>query len=76
MDWKAYARGRPLAVKQFTGGESQELWLDAEFLQRLPLEERLSQLALWVLNAEKAELPYGLRLGRATLPPGLGSEKR
>ena len=72
VDWKAYARGRPLSVKQFTGGDGLELWLDAGHLERLPLEERLSQLALWVVNAEKAEIPYALKLGRTAIPIGLG----
>ena len=73
VDWKAYARGRPLSVKQFTGGEGRELWFDAADVAFLPLEERLSQLALWIVNAEKEEIPYALKLGRTTLPAGLGS---
>ena len=73
VDWKAFARGRPLSVKQFSGGSGHELWLDAADLSRLPLEARLSQLALWVVEAEKAEIPYALKLGRVTLPLGLGA---
>ncbi len=73
VDWKAFARGRPLSVKQFTGGSGHELWLDAAEMSRLPLEARLSQLALWIINAEKAEIPYALRLGRTALPLGLGA---
>jgi uncharacterized protein (DUF58 family) len=72
VDWKAYARGRPLSVKQFSGGSGYELWLDAGAMERWPIEERLSQLALWIVNAEKAEIPYALRLGRTSLPLGLG----
>jgi uncharacterized protein (DUF58 family) len=72
VDWKAFARGRPLSIKQFTGGAGNELWLDAENLARLPLEQRLSQMALWILNAEKEEIPYALKLGRTSLPLGLG----
>lgn len=72
VDWKAFARGRPLSVKQFTGGEGNELWLDASQMSHLSLEARLSQLALWIVNAEKEEIPYALRLGRTTLPLGLG----
>jgi uncharacterized protein (DUF58 family) len=72
VDWKAFARGRPLSIKQFTGGAGHELWLDAAEMGRLPLEARLSQLALWIVNAEKAEIPYALKLGRTTLPLGLG----
>jgi uncharacterized protein (DUF58 family) len=73
VDWKAYARGRPLSIKQFTGGAGQELWLDAASLDRMPLEPRLSQLALWIVNAEKEELPYALKLGRVSLPLGVGA---
>jgi uncharacterized protein (DUF58 family) len=72
VDWKAYARGRPLSVKQFTGGEGRELWLDAGEMSHLPLEDRLSQLALWVVNAEKEEMVYALKLGRTKLPLGKG----
>jgi uncharacterized protein (DUF58 family) len=73
VDWKAFARGRPLSIKQFTGGSSYQLWLDGEELGRLPLEARLSQLALWIVHAEKEEMPYALKLGRTTLPLGLGA---
>jgi uncharacterized protein (DUF58 family) len=73
VDWKAFARGRPLSIKQFTGGSGHELWLDAAEMGRLSLEARLSQLALWIVNAEKAEIPYALKLGRTSLPLGLGA---
>jgi uncharacterized protein (DUF58 family) len=73
VDWKAFARGRPLSIKVFSGGSGHELWLDAAEMGRLPLEARLSQLALWIINAEKEEIPYALKLGRTTLPLGLGA---
>jgi uncharacterized protein (DUF58 family) len=72
VDWKAYARGRPLSVKQFSGGAGNELWLNAAEMAHMSLEARLSQLALWIVNAEKEEIPYALRLGRTMLPLGLG----
>jgi uncharacterized protein (DUF58 family) len=75
VDWKAYARGRPLVVKQFVGGDDHELWLDAATLPDLSLEDRLSQLACWVVAAEREDLPYALRLGDAVLPRGLGPEQ-
>lgn len=73
IDWKAYARGRPLVVKQFTGGEGRELWLEARTLGRLSLEDRLSQLTLWAIEAEECEIPYGLDVGEVHLPPALGA---
>jgi uncharacterized protein (DUF58 family) len=75
VDWKAHARGRPLSVKQFTGEDGQELWLDADDIRNLPFESRLSQLTLWVVTAEKEDVPYVLRLGPATLELGLGPEQ-
>ncbi len=72
VDWKAFARGRPLSVKHFTGGLGQEFWFDGDTMSRMPLEARLSQLALWIVKAEKAEVPYALKLGRTVLPLGLG----
>jgi uncharacterized protein (DUF58 family) len=74
IDWKAFARGRPLMVKQFTGGVGRELWLESRLLPGLSLDDRLSQLALWALEAEEGDLPYGLSVGDVNLPPQLGSE--
>jgi hypothetical protein len=51
VDWKAFARGRPLSVKQFAGGDGIELWLDGAELAEMPLESRLSQISLWVMEA-------------------------
>ena len=73
IDWKAYARGRPLVVKQFTGGEGRELWLEGRSLVRMSLEDRLSQLTLWALEAEEGDVPYGLSIGDVHFPPDLGS---
>jgi len=36
------------------------------------VEGRLSQLALWVIQAERARRPYGLRLPGAEIPPAVG----
>jgi len=74
VDWKAYARGRPLMIKQFAGGDERQLWLDASHLAPWPLEQRLSQLALWAVNAEQEEIPYGLVLARTVVSVGLGLE--
>jgi uncharacterized protein (DUF58 family) len=62
IDWKAYARGRPLSVKEFTGGGSTQLWFDWDQLASMGTEERLSQLARWVLEAEQDGKEFGLRI--------------
>lgn len=78
--WKASARDageRPLLVKQFSGGAQLELQLDWALTDRaLPLDNRLSQLAGWVLAAEAAACSYGLALPGQNIPPNGGETHR
>jgi hypothetical protein len=39
----------------------------------MSLEDRLSQLTLWAIQAEEGNIPYGLSLGDVHLTPALGS---
>ena len=48
------------------------LYLDFAAVQFSDPEERLSQLALWVIEAERARHPYGLRLPTAEIAPSHG----
>ena len=72
IDWKAVARGQPLMTKQFTAEADGVVYLDFFGLNSADVEEKLSQLALWVIEAERAHRPYGLRLPGAEIPPALG----
>jgi uncharacterized protein (DUF58 family) len=72
IDWKAVARGQPLMTKQFTAEAEGVVYLDFFALHSADVEERLSQLALWVIEAERAQRPYGLRLPRTEIPPAAG----
>jgi uncharacterized protein (DUF58 family) len=72
IDWKAVARGQPLMTKQFTAEVQGSLYLDFSALRFADVEDRLSQLALWVIEAERARRPYGLRLPGTEIPPALG----
>ena len=74
--WKALARGQGLLVKEFGATASSDLWLDFEMLQGLPVEERLSKLTWWVMEAERAQIPYGLRLPGLSQPPLTGVRHR
>jgi uncharacterized protein (DUF58 family) len=74
--WKAYASGRGLQVKQFSTPAGEELWLDFFALYGGTLEEKLSYLTRWVLDAEAQGLRYGLRLPDSELPPGQGDVQR
>lgn len=72
IDWRAVARGQPLMTKQFTAEEEGVVFLDFSALDSADVEERLSQLALWVIEAERARRPYGLRLPGTEIPPAVG----
>ena len=50
------------------------VWLDWHTLEGLNTEERLSQLCQWVIEAEKQEMSYGLRLNDKEIAPGSGEE--
>ncbi len=71
--WKAAAQERGTLTKQFSGRAADEIWLDWDLLAGLDVEQRLSRLAGWVLDAEAAGATYGLRLPGAELDPERGA---
>src|SRR5207247_3362248 len=72
IDWKAVARGQPLMTKQFAAEAEGAVHLDFSALRFANVEERLSQLVLWVIEAERARRPYGLRLPGTVISPAVG----
>jgi uncharacterized protein (DUF58 family) len=72
IDWKAVARGQPLMTKQFAAETKGAVCLDFFELRFAGVEERLSQLTLWVIEAERARQPYGLRLPNIEISPAFG----
>ena len=72
IDWKAVARGQPMMTKQFVTESAGMLYLDFNDTRFSETEERLSQLALWIIEAERARRPYGLRLPGAEIAPAVG----
>jgi uncharacterized protein (DUF58 family) len=72
IDWKAVARGQPLMTKQFVAEAKGAVSLDFSELPFDDVEERLSQLALWVIEAERVRQPYGVRLPGIEISPALG----
>ena len=72
IDWKAVARGQPLLTKQWAGEVAELLVFDFQMTPGSDLETRLSQLARWVVEAERQSVSYGLRLGNADIRPDSG----
>lgn len=68
--WKQYARGMGLHTKDYSSLVDRRLWLDWDYLGGMSTEARLSRLCYWVLEAQKIDAEYGLRLPGQSLPPG------
>ena len=74
--WKTYARGGPLLTKEYAASGAAVRVLDWAQLPALPLEQRLSQLARWVVEAEARGERYGLALPGIGLKPDSGPAQR
>lgn len=82
LAWRQIAKmdadcGGQLVTKHFEDGGILELELDfAQLPAMLGLEQKLSRMTRWVMEAEARCLPYGFRLGSTVLGPALGPGHR
>jgi len=78
--WKKAAKADELVSRDTEQVQRFELWLDWAYTTTLPgaggLEQRLSRLCAWVLQADGRGLHYGLRLPGTEVPPGTGDIHR
>jgi uncharacterized protein (DUF58 family) len=72
IHWKSLARALPLLTKKFTAGEAPDLWLDWTALPSPDNEARLRILCRLVLEAQRSDQAYGLRLPGVEIPPAQG----
>lgn len=71
--WKHYAREQGMHLKDYSGYQSEQVWLDWEALPGLDQESRLSRLCYWALAYGKTSAQFGLRLPGHTVAQGVGS---
>ncbi|MFQ3270728.1 MAG: hypothetical protein ACI9A1_001045 [Lentimonas sp.] len=70
INWKAMARFDELYTKEFDGGEGRPaLWLRWDDVRAHEIEQKLSQLCLWVLEAHKQNREYGLEISGQEIEP-------
>ena len=75
IDWKAYARGRPLLTKKFEEGQRQTYWIDYD--TALGNEERrMRQLSKWIHECEDDLSSYGLKVKNRFVPIGSGERHK
>ena len=69
--WRRYARTDDLVLKEYSGFVEPRAWFDYE-LAAGDVEERLSVLTGWVLQAKQNGQEFGLRLPGLVIEPGVG----
>jgi uncharacterized protein (DUF58 family) len=72
----ALDHGLPLWVRETEAPLAQDLWLDWRDAAGRDAEARLSRLTAWVLAADRAGRPFGLRLPGMELAPATGPAHR
>jgi uncharacterized protein (DUF58 family) len=70
--WKKWAKSDELVSRDTCQAHGQTLWLDARDTGLADPEKQLSRLCAWVLQADQAELIYGLRLSGLEIAPASG----
>lgn len=73
VDWRAYARGRPLLTKRFDEGGPEAVVLSWSHTQQKTEEEKLAQLSLWIELAHRSERSFALQLPNAQIDYGRDS---
>ncbi len=70
--WKKWAKSDELVSREASQAHGQTLWLDARETSLADPEKQLSRLCAWILQADQAELDYGLRLNGLEIAPASG----
>ena len=74
--WKAYARSGQLLSKQFSGADTSSQWFDFSEFDNVGVEERLSTLARWIIDADRTNEDYGLKMPSDDIAPAHGEAHR
>jgi uncharacterized protein (DUF58 family) len=74
--WKAYARSGQLLSKRFAGADTSSQWFDIDEIPDHDIESRLSILTRWVIDADRRQEDYGLRLPGTVFGPAHGDGHR
>ena len=75
VDWRAFARGRPLMVKNFAGGADTQVDLSLEQVQQLGFERGLRQLSAWIRLCAQDGRCFSLSIGRKKLVAARGARQ-
>lgn len=74
VSWKAAAKTGDLFTKQYIGSRPVTYWIDWSDIQASDNEQRLSIMTRLVIEAEKHQQHYGLRLPQQEIAPDVGNK--
>lgn len=74
--WHAFAKERGLLTKQFFTEAGGDLLFDLQQAPESDIEAKISRLTRWILEADAAGIPYGLRLPDCEFPSAVGHAHR
>lgn len=76
VHWKGLAKGQSLQSKQYGAYADSSVWLDWDAFPGVGVELRLSHLCYWILQYERQNIEYGLRIPGSVIAPGVGEKQR
>jgi uncharacterized protein (DUF58 family) len=76
ISWKTLAAKQLPQTKIFNAGSADELWLDWEDIDEANTELRLSYLCAQVIEADRLQLEYGLKLPGLKISPNHGGNHK
>ena len=74
--WKSFARGQGMYLKNFSGYVDRRIWLEWDQFTGIDREIRLSRLCYCVLEVDRSNDEYGLRLPGLEIQPNKGAVHR
>ncbi len=75
IDWKAFARGRPLLTKKFNEGHRHTYLIDYDQVQGNE-ERKMRQLSKWIHSCEEDLSAYALKVKGKQVPVGSGEQHK
>jgi uncharacterized protein (DUF58 family) len=76
LHWRVMARQQEPVTKLFEGNAGKELLLKWSETGSRDIEERISLMCRWVLEAERSQLNYAMELPGRRIPAGTGRQHR
>ena len=74
--WKAFARTGDMLSKQFSGADTSSQWFEFDQVEAADVEQRLSILTRWIIDADRTQRDYGLRIPGHEFSPAHGEAHR